>query len=812
MLSDDEFYAYCQGHGIPAKGIAFLARARKEPPARHVSATRFSGSVRFASMKMHCTIQCESRLEYSHVLQLENDAGVLAYYDQPITVQVSAINRAGKRSGRPYTPDMLVFTTSGPCIHEVKPAQRLEKLLRENPLYISRDDEGNYDIPDVRRYYADFGVNFKVVTDQMIDPIECSNISILQNYGSHLEPISPKSLKTLLASIDADAGATLEELLANGFDLDTLFQAIANGNVLAPLNYRPVTEHSLFRVFRNHKSLSHFNTSIQNLPNEIRQDAELSPNVALLLKAPQKDQDIALERLQIIQTYKETGNWPDTEKRRSTFYSWLKNYEEAEEKLGCGFLGLIPRHHHKGPQGTTLHPDVLAMFFEVKSQYYDTKEQRNALSVYARFKGKLEQTGLPVPCEKTFRKLLKEYKTIKSIAKRDGHKVAHSEAPPQLKLEFDEAKKGLFPLDVVHIDHTEVDVFIRGQMFPFTNARPYITTIIDSYSSVVLAHYLTLGAPSLASVFMVLRRFCKKYEFLMRHAVGDGAAEFDSEAYEKLLAVNHINKVSRRKSSGKDGNKVEKLFDSLNEQLFHQLRGNTKQLQKCRAMDPNLDPRKDVIWTLKALDEEITDFIEDYNHKKHHKGLGCTPHQKFLHGMSLIGQKTLRPMVDYQQIMHMTRPPTRKKTATATRHGVRLEHAYYLNDLVTREKYRGKSFPARWEPDDIGVAYLEIDNQWHQAQSQFYGMLQNVPADDIAYISQEYRYVMRTQSGNEHRLAIDLAARIEQKEAALALNAASASENAPAEPTQRVVMSQHNLAKSLGHQPRQPRPLEIDYD
>lgn len=806
MLSDDEFYAYCQQHGIPPKGVAFLARARTDQPARHVSATRFSGSVRFASMKMAYTIQCESKLEYSHVLQLENDANVLAYYDQPMTVQISAINRAGKRTGRPYTPDMLVFTTSGAFIHEVKPVAALEKLRRENPLYITRDGNGRYDIPDVRRYYNDLGLDFKIVTDLDINPIECSNFSILQNYSSLPEPILPKTLQALRAAIDVESGATLEDLLVHGFDLDTLFQAIANGDVLAPLNYGPVTEHSLFRVFKNHKSLSHFYASIQNLPNEIRQDAELSPNVALLLKSPQRDQDIALARLQIIQAYKATGRWPDTEKRRSTFYAWLKSYEEAEAKLGCGYLGLIPRHHQKGPQGTTLHPEVLQTFLNVKREYYDTKELRSAVSVYARFKGQLEQTGLPVPCEKTFRKLLREYTDPKSIAKQQGHKVAHSEAPPQLKLEFDEAKKGLFPLDVVHIDHTEVDVMVRGHMFTFTNSRPYITTIVDSYSSMVLAHYLTLGKPSLASVLMTFRRFCKKHDFFMRHIVSNGGGEFDSEVYEKLLAAHQINKVSRRKSSGKDGNTVERMFDSLNKQLFHQLRGNTKQLQKCRAMDPKLDPRHDVIWTLKALDEEISAFIDDYNHRKVHTGLGCTPYQKFLHGMSLIGQKTLHPMVDYQQIRNLTLPPTRKKTATATRHGVRIEHTYYVNDLVTREKYRGRSFPARWEPDDIGVAYVEIDNQWHQVKSRFYGMLQNVPADDIVYLSQEYRYIMKTQPQDEYRLAIDLAARIERKEAALA------AENAPVEPTHRVVISRSKLSKTLGHQTRQPRPLEIDYD
>src|ERR1039457_3487951 len=62
----------------------------------------------------------------------------------------------------------------------------------------------------------------------------------------------------------------------------------------------------------------------------------------------------------------------------------------------------------------------------------------------------------------------------------------------------------LLPMDVVQIDHTPADVIVVDDHDRQPIGRPWLTLALDVASRAVLGFYVSLDAPSLASVAMVL--------------------------------------------------------------------------------------------------------------------------------------------------------------------------------------------------------------------------------------------------------------------------------------------------------------------
>lgn len=59
-----------------------------------------------------------------------------------------------------------------------------------------------------------------------------------------------------------------------------------------------------------------------------------------------------------------------------------------------------------------------------------------------------------------------------------------------------------FPLDVIQIDHTPVDIILVDDKTRQPIGRPWLTIAIDIYSRMICGYYLSLDAPSEISVAM----------------------------------------------------------------------------------------------------------------------------------------------------------------------------------------------------------------------------------------------------------------------------------------------------------------------
>ena len=91
MLNETDFLLWCKRLALTEKAQATVTEVRSRNPTRRVGGGRKNVSGRYPSRKMGVTIQFEShRVELPFVYELERDATVLEYYDQPPSIPLAS--------------------------------------------------------------------------------------------------------------------------------------------------------------------------------------------------------------------------------------------------------------------------------------------------------------------------------------------------------------------------------------------------------------------------------------------------------------------------------------------------------------------------------------------------------------------------------------------------------------------------------------------------------------------------------------------------------------------------------------------------
>ncbi len=158
---------------------AYLALAAHSPSRRVGGSGGHHNCVHvFPSDKMHFALRAESHLERGCFLRLEYDDEVVAYYDQPPSVELLTLSKSGRRQRVRYTPDVLVRRRSGLEVLEVKTAEACENLVASRPQAWAKVD-GSYVYVPARDYFAKWDISFRVVTEADQDPLETENLDLL---------------------------------------------------------------------------------------------------------------------------------------------------------------------------------------------------------------------------------------------------------------------------------------------------------------------------------------------------------------------------------------------------------------------------------------------------------------------------------------------------------------------------------------------------------------------------------------------------------------------------------------------------------
>ncbi|TBF36973.1 transposase [Rhizobium leguminosarum] len=259
------------------------------------------------------------------------------------------------------------------------------------------------------------------------------------------------------------------------------------------------------------------------------------------------------------------------------------------------------------------------------------------------------------PCLSTLQNWLDAAATLQNIARREGRTIANR----QIEGVHHNAVVTHRPLQCVVMDHTQIDLHVvvydeKGNIKEETY-RPWLIIVMDVHTRMVLAANLSVGSPSLQTLYAGLKQTLKPKYFLNHLNLGDAYAwSLDCFGlFKRMLVDNDLANTGRslRSSAAAIGLRVsfapvktppykavvERFFKTLNTNIWHEADGGVRE----KPGVSRVDPRKTARFTIKDAQEKLWNWIITVYHLDTHSELGIPPALMWKKSL----QKYTRPLV-----------------------------------------------------------------------------------------------------------------------------------------------------------------------
>ncbi|MEO1560062.1 MAG: TnsA endonuclease N-terminal domain-containing protein, partial [Cyanobacteria bacterium J06632_19] len=371
----------------------------------------------------------------------------------------------------------------------------------------------------------------------------------------------------------------------------------------------------------------------------------------------------ANRKFNIVQAYfqKNTDIYKDIKPR--TLRRWVQQFRSSELEYGCGYVGLLPRTTTRGnrkPKAPSQSSELLNKFI---TEHFETPRQAPAASVYRAYVRACSSLNIQPLSNRTFYQRLKKRPIHEQTFKRKGAKAAYTTEPFVWELTKNTRPHGNRPFEIVHIDHTELDIELRSQATGRLLGRPWLTLLTDAYSRRILAVYLTFDSPSYRSCMMGLRILVQRFNRFPSTLVVDGGKEFHSIYFDTLLARYHCTKKTRPGGKPRFGSVIERLFGTTNTELIFNLLGNTQASKQPRQLTKTVNPKNLAVWNLGDLYTHLTQWAYSIYDNNYHESLNTSPYEIYTEGIQRTGERLHRSVAYNEDFMMATRPTTAKGKA-----------------------------------------------------------------------------------------------------------------------------------------------------
>lgn len=253
-------------------------------------------------------------------------------------------------------------------------------------------------------------------------------------------------------------------------------------------------------------------------------------------------------------------------------------------------------------------------------------------------------------------------------------------------------------------DHTPADILLvdsSGQLL----GRPWLTTVVDTYSRCVMGFNLGFDAPSSEVVALALRHAIlpKTYspEYGLHCEWGtygtpiyfytDGGKDFRSDHLQQIGAQLGFTCYLRRKPS--DGGIVERVFGTLNTQLLSTLPGYTGS----NVQERPENAEKDACLSIQDLERIIVRFFTDNYNQSLDSRTQQTRFQRWESGLAIT------PVLPTERELDIC---LMKSTQRRVQRGgvVQFENLIYKGEHLSG--YEGKQVSLRYNPADITAIWV----------------------------------------------------------------------------------------------------------
>jgi putative transposase len=572
------------------------------------------------------------------------------------------------------------------------------------------------------------GLFYRVWSSAEIDPILLRNMRFLGDYIDPKYPDIPEAVRTAIVDVvkktpGVSAQALVEQ--GDGFTYEHVFVLIGKGAVYFDLKEAPLTQLDRVRLYpddrtalaRQFAGLSQASATLPTAyaevpsstgsaipPSQSAAQPALSEAAEQALRSARStDIEVANQRWQIMQSGLDCS--------RRTLRRWRSLYRQAEQRFGCGYVGLIPRLRDRGNRLPRLPEEVLETADRVIDEHFFSSKGKTKIATYGMLQIECEKLALIVPSYEWFTHRIHHRETTDTAGIRDA-RFEPQRSEDRLSVNGTEVH-GDRPWDAVHIDHTLADLELVDEQTGINLGRPWLTIAFDAYSRRVLAFHLEFERPSYKSCLLAMRECVRRHGRLPECSIVDGGAEFKHFHFETFCARYRILLKTRPGARPYFGSVIERMFGTIGTQFFQNLAGNTHVLRTALKVTASTDPKKQAVWSLEALHDLLSQYFYDIYDQSVHSTLNVSPAQAFKRGTEIGGAREARHVVYDENLIAMTLPSTRSGFAKIQPGmGVKINNRYYWSDEMKNRQFIGQSVGVRYDPWNLALAYAYLESRW----------------------------------------------------------------------------------------------------
>jgi putative transposase len=784
MLTQSEFATWCSRLKLSHEAIQVIQKIRTSAPARKVQQNKTSVPGTYPTRKMGFAIQFESHtVEFPLIYKAEHDDDILEIWCQPSTFELSYISGSGRLMRHPHTPDYFVIRRNSAGWIEAKDQGMLPALSKAQPNRYRMVD-GVWTCPPGKLYAERFELTYSVHSSADVTPVFARNATFMDDYLRD-PPVVHKAARTsILKHLELAPVTTLADLISELSEFvsrDDIYTLICDRTIHVDWNAHAFAEPEEVRLFASAETAEAFARATSPQPPErgvldIKVGSKISwdgrfwtvanagdnlialsgegtnlvevsinkfeelltagrisetrdsdsipehPEISERLRAAGPNEiRVANKRFKIIKPYLDGRT---SRKMSRTIRRWIASYKAALKQFGNGLIGLYPRTSLQGNRTTGLEPERSTAMAEHIKDIYETHTQMSAYACWSLFKTNREDDGLRAVSINTYLKAIENGPREEQAKKRGGSRVAYKHAEFVLQLEWSTPRHGDRPFEIAHIDHTELDIELICLKTGKNLKRPWLTIMTDAHTRKFLGFYLTFDAPSSRSCMMVMRDCVRRHGRLPQIIVVDGGKEFQSIYFDHLLAYYECTKKIRPGAKARFGSVCERLFGTTTSQLIDNLVGNTQATKNVRCVTKSNNPKELAVWDFAGLFDLLESYMFDTYEILEHPALLQTPREAFTHGMKISGARIQRRVAFDRNFLINTSPSTRSgHVKIDSQRGVLVNGFRYWSDVCRGPGLNKKDVDVRFDPFDMGVAWVFVRGSWVECHSQYYSQM-----------------------------------------------------------------------------------------
>lgn len=399
----------------------------------------------------------------------------------------------------------------------------------------------------------------------------------------------------------------------------------------------------------------------------------------------------------------------------ATLYRWLERYQNWNE-----ILALVPRKRGWRSGASRLTIEAEKVIQDVIDEHYLKSQRPSIQSTIAEVAVRAKAQGVAPPSASAIRARIAKIPEKQLLRKRGFADQARNRYTPSVG-KFPGAD---YPLAVVQMDHTPIDLIVVDDLHRKPIGRLWLTVAIDVHSRMIVGYYLALEEPSEISVGMcIAHSVLPKEDWLNIHHVegewpvwgfprvihSDNGPDFRAENVRRSCSNYNIENVFRPVKVPKYGGHIERLLGTFM-RMLHELPGTTFSNTNDRD---GYDSDKNATLTMGEFEKWLVRAILRY-HQSPHSAIYMSPARKWQLGF--FGNRELDPLVsvpprpDDALTVQLDFLPSFHRTVQT--YGVQIDVFYYSEALrhwintTDPETGFARKFVFRRDPRDISVIWF----------------------------------------------------------------------------------------------------------